>query len=239
MWMCVWYGPRCKNVPVAIPSFSTAIYIHGLCGCLGSEKCGFFQIFFAAYWSESGTERKELYLTEVCRIGWGIRRDKLRHFPLSQLSAIISFNYKSHFLAVHDDISQLNPLTLEQQKALQCWHFDFESPMESRIFFFFFLLNSQPTASQPPLSFLDNLRVVGPRGAHGRLAAGTTGRMSAECLLYGITKAYRQHNRDTRLCNKVEPSTHTRANVQLDVIINIIIIIIVTPKKKVERDLAT
>lgn len=74
----------------------------------------------------------------------------------------------------------------------------------------------------------------GPREASGRLAAGTTGRMSAECLLYGITKAYRQHNRDTRLCNKVEPSAHSRTNVHLDVIINIIIIIIVTQKKKRE-----
>lgn len=60
-----------------------------------------------------------------------------------------------------------------------------------------------------------------------------------DCLLYGITKAYRQHNRDTRLCNKVgtrldstHTCTHWQTNVHLDVIINIIIIIIVTEKRE-------
>jgi len=70
-------------------------------------------------------------------------------------------------------------------------------------------------------------------------AAGTKGSTMPDCLLYGITKAYRQHNRDTRPCNKVGPSLgsgypywfHWQTNVHLDVIINIIIIIIVRQRE--------
>lgn len=60
--------------------------------------------------------------------------------------------------------------------------------------------------------------------------------VSAFCwLLYGITKAYRQHNRDTRLCNKVASRQASRQSssragsqsVSRGIIINVIIIIII------------
>jgi len=84
-------------------SFGCNLY-HGLCGCLGPEKFSSLPV----YESESGAAMEEFHFGEK----WIFEAGEQGHFPLRQLSAIISFKYKSHFVAARDDFSQLKSLTL-------------------------------------------------------------------------------------------------------------------------------
>lgn len=143
------------HIPLPLLSFFGCNLFHWLCGCLGPEKFS----SLAIYDSESGAEAKEFqpsHLAFTLGEKWilSLREGLLGRDPLRRLSAIISFKYKSHLAAAHDDVTQLKSLTLRQQKALQWLTFWFRGPkwkaensfQSARLFvfflFFFFVPNS-------------------------------------------------------------------------------------------------
>lgn len=159
IWVCVSARYRCSscNTPTSRPppllSFFGCNLFHWLCGCLGPEKFS----SLAIYDSESGAEAKEFqpsHLAFTLGEKWilSLREGLLGRDPLRRLSAIISFKYKSHLAAAHDDVTQLKSLTLRQQKALQWLTFWFRGPkwkaensfQSARLFVFFLFFFSYP-----------------------------------------------------------------------------------------------